>query len=133
MMWKSKPKPSNGIIRKLTNRRLLLRRRRLLSGNALIRMRKRCYARLNRPSDPTTTTSTRTRFPTCTYYACTIAKACHTKSFCLQKSRRRPVENYEIFKRTRSPSTTEFRRVKRLVFIAVFTSFKRLIQVQILH
>ena len=46
------------------------------------------------------------------------------------KSRRRPLAEYEIFKKTRSPSTTQFRRVERLVFIADFTSFKRLIQVR---
>ena len=43
------------------------------------------------------------------------------------KFRRRPLANYEIFNKSRPPSTSSLqvqRRVKRLVFIAVFTSLK---------
>ena len=40
------------------------------------------------------------------------ASVCMSRKLVLSsKSRRRPVENYEIFNKTRSPSTTEFRRV----------------------
>ena len=46
------------------------------------------------------------------------------------KSHCRPLADYEIFKKTCFPSMTQFRRVKRLVFIADFTSFKGLIQVR---